>query len=99
MSEITWNEAKRAEQKPEGYFGFHRVSSGWVYRQWAPGAREVALAGDFNNWNWDSHPLMHLGNGNWVLFLPGRDALWEGCRMKLQIDGIRQDLEELFLPY
>lgn len=82
-------------RKPEGYFGFHRVSGGWVYRQWAPGAREVVLAGDFNNWNWDSHPLMHLGNGSWVLFLPGSEALWEGCKMKLQIDGIQQELEEL----
>ena len=33
------------------YFGFHRTDNGWVYREWAPGAEEMYLTGDFNGWN------------------------------------------------
>ena len=32
------------------YFGLHKVSEGWVIREWAPNATEVFLIGDFNNW-------------------------------------------------
>ena len=39
------------------FFGFHRTKSGWVFREWLPGADEVRLAGDFNGWDRDSHPL------------------------------------------
>ena len=68
------------------YFGIHRVDGGWVYREWAPNAYQLYLTGDFNGWNWTSHPLMKLGNGVWVLFLAGEDALWEGCRVKTVVD-------------
>ena len=30
------------------YYGIHRTQTGWVYREWAPGADEVYLTGDFN---------------------------------------------------
>ena len=53
------------------YFGFHRVEGGWVYREWAPSAYQVYLTGEFNNWNWTTHPLKNLGNGSWELFLSG----------------------------
>ncbi len=78
----------RASGSPE-YYGFHRVDRGWVYREYAPGTREVRLAGEFNSWDWESHPLLDLGNGSWVVYLPGENALWEGCRVQTRIDGIR----------
>ena len=31
------------------YYGFSRTDSGWVYREWAPGADAIHLIGDFNN--------------------------------------------------
>jgi len=31
----------------------------------APGANQVFLAGDFNNWNVQSHPMKKAGNGSW----------------------------------
>ena len=32
------------------YFGMHRLSKGWVFREWAPNASEIFLVGDFNGW-------------------------------------------------
>ena len=64
------------------YFGIHHVDGGWVYREWAPAAYQLYLIGDFNNWNRSSHPLKPIGNGNWEIFLPGDDALWDGCKVK-----------------
>ena len=69
------------------YYGFHRVPGGWVYREWAPSAYQLYLTGDFNGWNWTSHPLKNLGNGSWELFLEGDDTLWEGCKVKTIVDA------------
>ena len=69
------------------YFGIHRVDGGWVYREWAPNAHQLYLTGDFNGWNWTSHPLTRLDNGHWELFLEGDDALWEGCKIKTIVDA------------
>lgn len=68
------------------YFGVHRVDGGWVYREWAPHAHQVFLTGEFNEWHGTSHPMMPLGNGAWVLFLAGEDALWEGCKVKTIVE-------------
>ncbi len=84
---------KRAELLKEGqslmdfanahrYFGFHRTASGWVYREWAPAADWLCLAGDFNGWNTESHPLTRLENGVFELYLEGRDALQAGQKVQ-----------------
>ena len=39
------------------YFGFHRTETGWVFRDWLPGADAVWLKGDFNDWEPYDHPL------------------------------------------
>ena len=31
------------------YFGLHRTRKGWVFREWAPNAKDIYLIGDFNN--------------------------------------------------
>lgn len=64
-----------------GYLGIHRVQGGWVCREWAPDAEKLYLAGEFNGWNREEHPMLPLGNGCWVVYLPGEDTLWEGCRV------------------
>jgi len=69
------------------YYGFHHAENGWYYREWAPGARKMFLEGDFNDWDRTSHPLKPIGSGNWEIFLPGDDALWEGCRVKVVVDA------------
>ena len=67
------------------YFGFHRTEEGWVYREWLPGADEVHLIGDFNEWNRTSHPLTKIEGGNWEIHLDGADALEHGQRVKIQV--------------
>ncbi|MBO5667252.1 MAG: alpha amylase C-terminal domain-containing protein, partial [Firmicutes bacterium] len=69
------------------YYGFHRTETGWVYREWAPSAHQLYLTGEFNNWNWTSHPLTNLGGGTWELKLEGHDALWDGCKIKTIVDA------------
>ena len=67
------------------YYGFSRTEDGWVYREWLPGADEVHLIGDFNNWNRTSHPLTRLENGVWEIQLEGADALQHEQRVKIQV--------------
>jgi 1,4-alpha-glucan branching enzyme len=53
------------------YFGLHRLTDGWVFREWAPNATAIYLIGDFNNWQ--KHPdyqLKKLQNGIWEIKLP-----------------------------
>ena len=67
------------------YYGFHCADGGWYYREWAPSAERLHLIGDFNRWNKRSHPLHRLGDGTWEIFLPGEDALWDGCNVKVVV--------------
>ena len=77
------------------FFGFHRVEGGWVYREWAPAADAVYLAGDFNGWDRRSHPLRKGGNGVFEIFLPGEDALWDGCRVMAVVLSGGRELERI----
>ena len=74
------------------YFGFNRGEidgqGGVWYREWAPGADYLALIGDFNDWNRDSHPLVRDGRGVWQIFLPDSlygDRLTHESRVKVYI--------------
>ena len=52
------------------YFGLHKTTQGWVFREWAPNATAIYLIGDFNNWQKDEHYRMNrLENGNWEITL------------------------------
>ncbi|KAI8521139.1 1,4-alpha-glucan branching enzyme [Branchiostoma belcheri] len=53
------------------YFGIHVTEDGGVVmREWAPGAEELFLMGDFNGWNKTSHAFKKLPFGKWELVLP-----------------------------
>ena len=65
------------------YFGFHRTVSGWVFREWLPGADKVWLYGDFNQWEKYTHPLKNIGDGVWEIELKGKNALKHGQFVKL----------------
>lgn len=54
------------------YFGIHfdKKENAWVYREWAPAAKGLFLIGDFNNWEYFTHPLQNIGNGIWEIKLP-----------------------------
>ena len=69
------------------YFGFHRTETGWVFREWLPGADRVFLMGDFNGWKKDTHPLEKLGpEGVWEIRLEGRDALKHQQYVKIVVE-------------
>ena len=55
------------------YFGLHRTSSGWVFREWAPNATAIYMIGDFTEWKINQEyalkPL-EKGKGVWELELP-----------------------------
>ncbi len=63
------------------FFGFHHVDGGWYYREWAPGASEMYLTGDFNGWDRRSCPMTRKDGGVFEVFLPGDDALKDGQRV------------------
>ena len=77
------------------YYGFHKTNDGWYYREWAPAADRVYITGDFNNWQWLSHPLTNTGNGVWEIFLPGTESLWHGCKVKTIIEKDGQLMERI----
>jgi 1,4-alpha-glucan branching enzyme len=53
------------------YFGLHRTTDGWVFREWAPNATAIYIVGDFNNWQKRSdYQLKKLRNGIWEIKLP-----------------------------
>ncbi len=77
------------------YFGFHRTEDGWVYREWAPAADALYLVGDMNGWNGYSHPMQRLENGVFELHLPGENALWNGCKVKVITEHFGQRSEHI----
>lgn len=56
------------------YFGLHKTSSGWVFRDWAPNATAIYLVGTFNNWQkTEQYKLVALSEGKWEINLPEAD--------------------------
>ena len=51
--------------------GARKYQGGIGFRVWAPNATNVSVAGDFNGWSPDAHPLTHEGNGYWSTDVPG----------------------------
>ena len=58
---------------------------GTAFAVWAPNARVVRVAGDFNHWQGASHTMRVIGSsGVWELFVPGVGA---GTRYKFEVLG------------
>ena len=52
------------------YFGAHPCQNGYVFRVYAPNAKEVELIGDFNNWDGSNHKMVKIDNrGIYELFV------------------------------
>ncbi|MBS7346352.1 MAG: alpha amylase C-terminal domain-containing protein [Candidatus Sacchiramonaceae bacterium] len=77
------------------YFGFHKQKDGWIFREWAPAAKEIALIGDFNNWNRNSHKLENIGDGVWEIHIPESDKLEYKSKIKLEITTAREKFDRI----
>ena len=77
------------------YFGFHKTTSGWFYREWAPAAEKMYLTGDFCDWQRHAYPMTQLENGVFELFLPGTDTLKDGMRVMALVVNNGQELERI----
>eukprot|EP00899_Mesostigma_viride_P000843 jgi/Mesvir1/1075/Mv17590-RA.1 len=74
----------------QGYndFGFVRKDGHIIYREWAPAARGMALIGDFNGWNPESHRMQRDQFGVWSVQLDdvdGRPRIPHGSRVKVRV--------------
>ena len=70
------------------FLGAHLVNrndkNGVVFRVWAPTARSVSVAGDFNNWNNEANYMYNIGHGVWEVFVEG---VKEFCTYKYCIES------------
>lgn len=67
------------------YYGLHRTSEGWVFREWAPNATAIFLIGDFSDWKLNERYALHrLKNGNWEIQLENQ-MMQHGQRYKLLV--------------
>ena len=74
------------------YFGFnrgeHRGKTGVWYREWAPGALQLRLIGEFNDWDRFADPMGRDAYGIWSIFLDDEhygDRLTHGSRVKVHV--------------
>ncbi|MBW4717734.1 1,4-alpha-glucan branching protein GlgB [Saccharothrix obliqua] len=65
--------------------GAHPKDDGVAFAVWAPNARGVRVAGDFDDWSGRGNPMRHLGSGVWEVFVPG---VRPGCRYKFRVLGV-----------
>ncbi len=67
------------------YFGMHRTSDGWVFREWAPNATGITLVGDFSNWKEElKYALKPIGGGVWEIKLKPGD-IHQGDLYKMMV--------------
>ena len=68
------------------YFGLHKTTKGWVFREWAPHATAIYLIGTFNEWKKnESYRLKRKGNGVWEIALD-EDRMRHGDLFKLWME-------------
>lgn len=74
------------------YFGLTRddAAGGWWFREWAPGAHDIYLYGDFNDWHRTELPLTRGQDGVWSRFFPDGqwgDRIVHGSLYKISVNG------------
>ena len=74
------------------YFGWQwdETLDGWWLREWLPGAQDVYVFGDFNNWQRTEIRLKRDAAGVWSAFFPAamyRERLRHGSLYKIHVHG------------
>lgn len=82
------------------YFGvnYDAKKKGWWYREWAPGAHQLSLIGDFNQWNRDTHPLSKNDQGVWEIFLEEKiyaSSFKHESKIKVHVQGNNGALDRI----
>ncbi|MDR7131074.1 1,4-alpha-glucan branching enzyme [Algoriphagus sp. 4150] len=72
------------------YYGIHFEPwrNGWVYREWAPAAKQLYFCGEFNDWDRNSHPMKRTSRGDWEIFFPFeqyKDRFVHGSKVKVHV--------------
>ncbi len=75
------------------FFGIHRTQTGWVYREWAPGAEKLYFTGDFCNWDRHAYPMEKKDNGVFEILLP--DILKNGQRVMTIVSHAGAELDRI----
>jgi 1,4-alpha-glucan branching enzyme len=57
--------------------------TGVSFAVWAPNAYRVSVVGAFNRWDDRMHPMRHIGNGIWNLFIPAANE-WDTYKFDLR---------------
>lgn len=80
---------RRPQPSPHPGMGAVCYPGGVSFRVWAPRAHAVFVAGDFDDWKFERHPLAADGNGYWSVAVPRAQA---GQRYKFRILNGKQEL-------
>ncbi|KAJ1935078.1 alpha-1,4-glucan branching enzyme, partial [Linderina macrospora] len=67
-------------------YGLHVTPQGVRYREWAPGAKEASLVGDFNKWDPNANKMTRNEFGVWECVVPnvdGKVAIPHGSHIKV----------------
>ncbi len=87
-NQLTNNGKRSLETFASGYdyYGLHKQSRGWVFREWAPNATDLYLVGDFNDWKEEERYRAKRipGTDNWELKLSEK-ALKHGQLYKMHV--------------
>lgn len=88
MDQLTSNGKMTLSDFASGYnyYGLHKLSKGWVFREWAPNATDIFLVGDFSHWEENErYRAKRIGDtGNWELLLSEK-ALKHGQLYKMHV--------------
>ncbi|MCS7033154.1 MAG: AAA family ATPase [Phycisphaerae bacterium] len=76
--------SKSTEQKIEEFYGVKQIGSEVVFSVKNDQARNILIAGDFNNWMPQATPMVMVEPGTWRMKLPLRPGRY---RYRLVIDG------------
>lgn len=68
------------------YYGLHHINNSWVFREWAPNAKNIFVIGVFSDWKEKKELLMKRVNkmGDWEIIIPN-EMLNHGDLYKLSI--------------
>ena len=71
LAQFSAGDSVRAQEFMGAHPAVRDGQEGWVFRVWAPHAKQVAVMGDFNGWSEDANPMEPLDGGVWEVFIPG----------------------------